>query len=177
VNRSLEDAVYAPAVKRFAIGTRILDLEPRLDVFGRLFLLFTLVPILELALLIRVGQWIGTLPTLAIIVTTALIGAWLARREGTRTWRSVQQTLAAGQIPGDALLHGLLVFGGGALLLTPGVLTDLLGLALLAPPSRAAIARSLRRRLERHVMRSTGRIEARFWTLNSREEERGKREE
>jgi UPF0716 protein FxsA len=133
-------------------------------VFGRLFLLFTIVPILELALLIRIGQWIGTLPTIAIIMVTALVGAWLARREGTRTWRNVRGMLASGQMPGEALLHGLLVFTGGAMLLTPGVLTDILGLSLLAPPTRTALVRHLRRRLERQVMRSTGRIEARFWT-------------
>lgn len=131
---------------------------------ARLFLLFTLVPILELALLIRIGQWIGTLPTLAIVVATGLAGAWLARREGTRAWRDVRQALAAGGLPGDALLHAFAVFLGGALLLTPGVLTDLVGLLLLVPPSRTAILRRLRRRLERHVMRRSGRIEARFWT-------------
>jgi UPF0716 protein FxsA len=133
-------------------------------VFGRLFLLFTIVPIVELALLIRIGQWIGTLPTISIIMATALVGAWLARREGTRTWKNVRGMLAAGQMPGEALLHGLLVFTGGAMLLTPGVLTDILGLSLLAPPTRTALVRHLRRRLERQVMRSTGRIEARFWT-------------
>jgi UPF0716 protein FxsA len=133
-------------------------------VLGRLLLLFTIVPIVELALLIRVGQWIGTLPTIGIILVTGLLGAWLARREGVRTWREVRATMARGEMPGEILLHGLLVFGGGALLLTPGVLTDLLGLALLAPQTRTGLVRHLRRRLERHAMRSTGRIEARFWT-------------
>jgi UPF0716 protein FxsA len=140
------------------------------NVLGKLFLLFTLVPILELILLLQVGQWIGTWPTIGIIVVTALVGAWLARREGIRAWRNVQSTLAAAQMPGEALLHGMLIFSGGALLLTPGVLTDVLGLALLAPPTRTAIAAHLRRRFERHVARSTGQIEARFWTLDSRDE-------
>jgi UPF0716 protein FxsA len=133
-------------------------------VFGKLLLLFTLVPIIELALLIQVGQWIGMWPTLAIILITALIGAWLARREGTRAWSNVRRALAAGQLPGEALLHGLLVFTGGALLLTPGVLTDVLGLSLLAPPTRTLIVARLRHRLERHVAQSTGQIQARFWT-------------
>jgi UPF0716 protein FxsA len=133
-------------------------------VFGRLLLLFTLVPILELVLLIWIAGRIGTVPTITHIVITGLIGAWLARREGTRTWREVRSTMARGEMPGEILIHGLLIFGGGALLLTPGVLTDVLGLALLAPPTRGALVRRVRRRLERHVMRSTGRIEARFWT-------------
>jgi UPF0716 protein FxsA len=133
-------------------------------VFGRLLLLFTLVPIVELVLLIRIAQWIGTVPTITHILITGVIGAWLARREGTRTWREIRATMARGQMPGEILLHGLLVFGGGALLLTPGILTDVAGLALLVPPSRNALVRQLRRRLERRVMRSTGRIEARFWT-------------
>jgi len=133
-------------------------------VFGRLLLLFTIVPIVELALLIWVGQRIGTMPTIGIILATAVVGAWLSRREGIRAWRNVQRTLASAEMPGEALIHGLLVFLGGALLLTPGVLTDVLGLSLLAPPTRSVVVRHLRRRLERHVMQSTGRIEARFWT-------------
>lgn len=140
---------------------------------AKLFLVFTIVPIVELVLLLRVGRWIGTWPTITLIVVTAMVGAWLARREGLRAWRDVQRTIALGQLPGEALLHGLLVFTGGALLLTPGLLTDLLGLALLAPRSRAAIVSRLRRRLERQVARSTGQIEARFWTLDNRDDERG----
>jgi UPF0716 protein FxsA len=138
-------------------------------VFGRLLLLFTLVPILELALLIRIGQWIGTWPTIAIILVTGLLGAWLAQHEGARAWKRVRDTVAAGGVPGEALLHGLLIFGGGAMLLTPGVLTDLLGLALMFPPTRLLLVRQVRRRIERQVMRSTGRIEARFWTHESEE--------
>lgn len=132
--------------------------------FGKLLLLFTLVPVVELALLIRIGQRIGTLPTLGIILVTGLIGAWLARREGIRTWRDLRRSFAAGEVPRDALLHGLGVFLGGALLLTPGVLTDLFGLALLVPPSRAFLVGRVRRGLERRLLRSTGGIEARFWT-------------
>jgi UPF0716 protein FxsA len=133
-------------------------------VFARLFLLFTLVPILELALLIQVGRWIGTLPTIGIVLLTALVGAWLARREGVRALRRVQSELAGGQVPGMSLLHGLAVFLGGSLLLTPGVLTDVLGLALLAPPTRTLLIRGVRRRLEVYAMRHTGEVEARFWT-------------
>jgi len=133
-------------------------------VFGKLLLLFTIVPVIELILLIRIGQWIGTVPTIAAIVATGVLGAWLARREGARTLQGVRAALAGGRTPGDALLHGLFVFTGGAMLLTPGVLTDVLGIAMLFPPTRTMIARVVRRRLERHAMRSTGQIEAKFWT-------------
>ncbi|CAN5807815.1 hypothetical protein BH23GEM3_BH23GEM3_19850 [soil metagenome] len=132
--------------------------------FGKLLLLFTLVPVIELALLIRIGQRIGTLPTVTIILITGLIGAWLARREGTRTWRDLRGSLAAGEMPRDALLHGLGVFLGGALLITPGVLTDLFGVALLVPFSRAFLVRRVHRSLERRLLHRKGGIEARFWT-------------
>lgn len=132
--------------------------------FARLLLLFTLVPIIELALLIWVGQRIGTWPTVGIVLATGLLGAWLARREGVRAWREVRGAVGGGRMPAEAMLQALLILVGGTLLLTPGVLTDLLGFALLLPPSRAGIARIVRRRLEARVMRSTGRIEARFWT-------------
>lgn len=130
---------------------------------ARLILLFTLVPAVDLVLLIWIGRRIGTAPTLALILVTGLLGGWLARREGMRAWRQVRGALAAGQVPGDALLRGLFVFVGGALLIAPGVITDLVGLVLLAPPVQRAAVRRLRRRLERRVMRSTGGIEARYW--------------
>jgi UPF0716 protein FxsA len=163
VQCSLEDAPRRATVKG-AEKARHHPGPSKRQVLARLILLFTLVPVLELVLLIWIGQRIGMLPTIGFILVTGLLGAWLARREGTRTWGNVRATLAAGQTPGEALLHGLLVFTGGALLLTPGVLTDVLGLALLAPPTRHAAVRHLRRRFERQMMRSTGRIEARFWT-------------
>jgi UPF0716 protein FxsA len=138
--------------------------------FARLFLLFTLVPILELVLLLWIGRWVGFLPTVALIVVTALLGAWLARQEGTRAWREVRLSLASGRVPGEALLGALAVFVGGAMLLTPGILTDLAGLALLAPPTRSALMHGIRRRLERRMMRQAGEIEARFWSSRSDQE-------
>jgi len=127
-------------------------------VLGRLFLLFTLVPLLELWLLLRIGAWVGLLPTLALVVATGMAGAWLARREGTRCWAAVQSELAAGHVPGEQLLHALLVFAAGLLLVTPGVLTDVTGLLLLVRPTRRAAVRALRRRLEAGVRRGSVRI-------------------
>ena len=120
--------------------------------FGRLFLLFTLVPLLELFLLIRIGGAIGALPTVAIVVVTGRLGAALARREGIRAWGAVSEELSAGRVPAVELMHGLLVLIAGVLLVTPGVITDGLGFALLTRPIRTRLLRSLRRRF-------AGRIE------------------
>ena len=125
---------------------------------GRLFLLFTLVPLLELWLLLRIGAWVGLLPTLALVIATGMAGAWLARREGLRCWASVQTELAAGHVPGTELLHALLVLAAGLLLVTPGVLTDITGLLLLVRPVRRGAVRALQRRLEAGIRRGSVRI-------------------
>ncbi|MDP2480592.1 MAG: FxsA family protein [Candidatus Palauibacterales bacterium] len=125
---------------------------------GRLFLLFTLVPLAELWLLLRIGAWVGLLPTLALVVGTGVAGAWLARREGTRCWATVQTELRAGRVPGEEILHAFLVLAAGLLLITPGILTDLTGLALLLRPVRRLAVRSLRRRLEAGVRSGNVRI-------------------
>jgi UPF0716 protein FxsA len=104
--------------------------------FRRLILPFIVVPIAELALLIQLGRWIGLWPTLGLIALTGTVGATLAAREGLRALHAVQADLAEGRIPGRPILDGLSIFVGGALLLTPGLMTDLLGFALLARPSR-----------------------------------------
>ncbi len=132
--------------------------------FTRLLLLFTLVPTAELALLIMIGQRLGVLPTIALILASGLLGAWLARREGTRTWREFRATLQAGRLPGEALLHGLAILVGATLLITPGVVTDLLGIVLLIPPTRAAVIRRVRRVLEERLLRDSRNLEVRYWT-------------
>jgi len=116
-----------------------------------LFLLFVLVPLIELALLIQVGQWIGAGWTLLLVLGTGAAGAALARREGLRTLRKIQGEMAAGRVPGGALLDGAAILLGGAFLLTPGVLTDLVGLGLLFPPTRALARRWIRAGVERRV--------------------------
>lgn len=117
----------------------------------RLVLLFTLVPLLELALLLRIGELVGLLPTLALVIGTGVAGAWLARHEGVRAWLAVQRELAAGRLPTEELVHGLLVLVAGAVLITPGVLTDAAGLLLLVRPVRAALIRRLRERYRRRL--------------------------
>jgi UPF0716 protein FxsA len=117
----------------------------------RLFLLFTVVPLLELMLLIRVGGLIGLGPTLLLVVATGAAGAWLARQEGLRSWMAVQGELVAGRLPGEELVHGLLVLVAGIVLVTPGVLTDLLGLALLVRPVRRALISRIRDRFTKSL--------------------------
>jgi UPF0716 protein FxsA len=125
---------------------------------GRLAVLFVLVPVIELMLLIRMGQWLGFWPTVAFVVLTGWAGATLARVEGLRVLARFQQELAMGRIPGQAILDGAAVLMGGAFLLAPGVLTDLTGLALLFPPTRRIIQRWVRKRLEKGIMSGSIRV-------------------
>jgi UPF0716 protein FxsA len=116
--------------------------------FPRLFLLFTLGPVVELALLLYFAETFGWRVTLATVVGTGLLGAWLVKREGWRAWERMQGELASGKMPGNALIDAMMVFAGGILLITPGVLSDLLGLSLAFPPTRAMIRRLVRYRFQ-----------------------------
>jgi UPF0716 protein FxsA len=104
-----------------------------------LVLLFIVVPIAELAVIIQVGQEIGVWWTIAILVADSLLGSLLMRSQGRAVWRRFNAALQAGRAPAREVADGVLVIFGGALLLTPGFLTDILGLLLLLPPTRAAI--------------------------------------
>ena len=129
-----------------------------MSIVARLALLFIAVPLLELFILIRLGGAIGLAPTLALCVLTGMAGAWLARREGLRALWSYQERLARGGVPGRALMDGLCILMGGAVLLTPGLLTDLLGFALLLPPSRHWIQARMKRRIERRMADGSIRV-------------------
>lgn len=129
-----------------------------MNLLGRLALLFIVVPILELVLLIELGQLVGLLPTVGLVVFTGVTGAWLARAEGIRVFFQFQQELASGRLPGQALLDGISVLVGGALLLTPGVLTDVVGFSLLFPPTRRWIQGRARARLERQIRDGSIRV-------------------
>jgi UPF0716 protein FxsA len=111
-----------------------------------LVLLFLVVPILELYVIIQVGQEIGALNTIGLLVLVSVVGAWLAKREGVGVWRRLNQQVNAGRVPGAELLDAFLILLAGALLLTPGFLTDILAIVLLIPPTRALVRRALRRR-------------------------------
>jgi UPF0716 protein FxsA len=116
---------------------------------GRLLLLFVGVPALELALLIEIGSRIGTLPTLGLIAGTGVLGAALARQQGLSVVRRMREEVAAGRLPAGALVDGVTILIAGALLMTPGILTDAVGFLCLVPAVRSLAKRELFRRLER----------------------------
>lgn len=118
---------------------------------GKLLLLFTVVPVVELYLLITIGQNVGAGPTIALVLGTGLLGAWLARREGSRVLRSWQASLARGEMPKEGVISSVLVLMGGVLLVTPGVITDVTGLVLLLPWTRRLVANAIRKRLEQRL--------------------------
>ncbi len=114
--------------------------------FRLLFLLFLIVPLIEIYLLLVIGAIIGPLPTIAMVVFTAVLGAWLLRIEGFQTWFRLQQSLAQGKIPALEMVEGPILLVGGALLLTPGFFTDFLGFVCLFPTTRRRIAQFILRR-------------------------------
>ncbi len=116
--------------------------------FFRLLALFTLVPLLELFLLVQIGKRMGLVPTLALVLFTGVLGAALARSQGLRVLRQVQAEMARGALPTEALMEGLMIFIAGAVLLTPGLLTDLAGFFLLLPFGRRLVRRQISRRLK-----------------------------
>ena len=117
----------------------------------RLFLLFTLIPLLELSVLIKVGTVIGTLNTIMLILLTGVGGAILAKSQGLSVLSRIQEDLQLGILPTEELLNGAFVLVGGVLLLTPGLITDLLGFILLIPVTRRLCKQWLRRKLEQKL--------------------------
>jgi UPF0716 protein FxsA len=110
--------------------------------------LFVVIPLLELYLLIQIGAWLGLGATVLLTLVTGLLGGMLARSEGLRVWHSWQRSLAEMRPPEHGVVEGLLVLVGGVLLITPGVLTDVVGLLCVVPASRHRIAVQIRKRLE-----------------------------
>lgn len=126
--------------------------------FARLLSLMVLVPVVELALLIQIGRSVGLVPTIALVVSTGAAGAWLARAEGLRVLYAFQREAMSGRLPGKSLLDGACVLVGGVMLVTPGVLTDLFGLALLFPVSRRWVQNRVVAALERRVREGSLRV-------------------
>ena len=116
-----------------------------------LVVLFLAVPIAELYVLIQVGQAIGILDTLALLVVISIVGAWLAKREGLGVLRRMQAALNAGRVPGAELIDAFLILLAAALMLTPGFLTDVVAILLLLPPVRGAVRQVLRRHFVRRI--------------------------
>ena len=125
----------------------------------KLILIFTIVPFIELSLLIELGSVIGTLPTILVVVITGVIGAFMARIAWLSVLFKIQENLRQGIFPRDELFDGVLILIGGAFLLTPGLLTDALGFFLLLPLGRSAVKRWLQEILKRRI--DSGEIT--FW--------------
>jgi UPF0716 protein FxsA len=133
--------------------------RPRLPVRARLVLFgLLLVPVVEIGLLIAVGQLIGVWPTILLVVVETLLGAFLVRREGGRARTALRTALNTGRMPARELTDAALVLVGGVLLLLPGFLTDLLGLVFLLPFTRPLTRRWLQAMVERQLLRRTGII-------------------
>jgi UPF0716 protein FxsA len=117
----------------------------------KLFLAFTLIPFAEIYLLIKVGAVIGAFNTVALVILTGFIGAYLARMQGMQTMLRVRTSLQQGNMPAEDLIDALLIFAAGIVLLTPGFLTDAGGLLLLFPVTRSHFKRFLKRKLDNWI--------------------------
>ena len=119
-------------------------------------LLFLLVPVAELYVIYKVGDAIGVWQTFLLLAIDSVLGSLLLLAQGRSVWRRFNETMAAGRVPHRELIDGVLVIFGGAFLITPGFLTDIVGLVLLIPPTRAVIRRLVARRLGRRVVAGSG---------------------
>jgi UPF0716 protein FxsA len=124
--------------------------------FPLLALAFFIVPILELAVILFVGHEIGVLPTIALLVLSGVVGGWLARREGIGAWRRFQKALNEIRVPTTEIIDGAMVLLAGALMLAPGFLTDILGILLLLPPTRAVLRRLVVAEVTRRAAKRMG---------------------
>jgi UPF0716 protein FxsA len=128
-----------------------------------LVVVFLIVPIAELYVLIQIGQAIGVWATIALLFADSILGAALMRQQGRAAWMRFNRALAEGRVPGREVIDGVLIIFGGALLLTPGFISDFLGLILLLPPTRAVVRAVLVRRFgARLVANATGGAQMRF---------------
>ena len=123
----------------------------RVPIFSVLLACFIVIPLIELAVLFRVGDRVGPGATVAIVILTGIVGASLARAQGARVIADIQQAAAAGQMPAPYLLDGLMILIAGVLLITPGLLTDGVGFLLLVPVVRREVRAWLKVKLERKL--------------------------
>ena len=124
-----------------------------MKVFQFIFLCFLIIPFIEIYLLIQVGGIIGAFPTIFLVVFSAVLGAWLLRQQGFATWHRFQASLAQGNLPAYEMIEGPILLVGGALLLTPGFVTDVMGFACLIPQLRRKIAQYV---IEHHLIQAGG---------------------
>ena len=122
-----------------------------------LFLFFLIVPFVEIYLLLKIGSIVGVMPTIFLVVFTAVLGAWLLRQQGLATWQRFQRNLQQGAVPAFEMIEGPILLVGGALLLTPGFFTDVLGFACLIPQARRKFAQYV---IENHLIRAESSFRA-----------------
>ncbi|MGD8924414.1 MAG: FxsA family protein, partial [Syntrophobacterales bacterium] len=127
------------------------------EMFYKLFLAFTLIPFIEIYLLIKIGAQVGAFNTILIVIVTGLLGASLARLEGIKTMTKVRESLNRGELPAEEMLDAMLIFTAGVVLLTPGFLTDLAGLTLLVPKARYWFKRWLRKKFDEWLVKGSGK--------------------
>ncbi|SJZ97346.1 FxsA family protein [Selenihalanaerobacter shriftii] len=119
--------------------------------FAKLLLLFTVVPMIELTLLIKLGGYVGFLPTVGLVALTGVIGVSIARSQGFLVINKIRSSLSTGQLPADSLIDGLLILIGGAMLLTPGLLTDVTGFSLVIPTTRKSIRKIVKEKFSKQI--------------------------
>jgi UPF0716 protein FxsA len=127
-----------------------------MKIFQALFLAVLIIPFAEIYLLIQVGGIIGAFPTILLVVFTAVLGAWLLKQQGFATFQRFQESLARGEIPAYEMVEGPIILVGGALLLTPGFVTDIIGFACLIPQLRRKIAQYV---IEHHLIQAGGHFQ------------------
>ncbi len=118
---------------------------------GYLILLFTVMPVVELVLLIHVGTYIGAWNTVAIVIITGVAGAFMAREQGFSTLRKIQDNVNSGVMPADEIINGILILCGGIMFLAPGFITDLLGFIMLIPPARNFIKKIIEKKIQKMI--------------------------
>jgi len=123
--------------------------------FLRLFFLFSCIPLIELFILLRIGAVIGSVNTILLVIITGVLGAYLAQKEGIRTMQKIRALTSRGEMPGNELLDALLILIAGIVLLTPGIITDFIGLLLLLPLTRKPIREWIKRRIEEKMSSQT----------------------
>jgi len=131
--------------------------------FAQLLVLFIFMPLLELVLLLRVGGWLGWHRALLLVLVTGFVGAALARAQGLALLGRIRRDMTEGRMPAPRILDGVMILVAGALLITPGLITDAVGFLLLVPPVRREIRVWLRRKLEAKLRDGTANVHVTYY--------------
>ncbi|HKL74468.1 MAG TPA: FxsA family protein [Halanaerobiales bacterium] len=127
--------------------------------FIKLLIVFATVPLIELALLIKIGEFIGIIPTIIIVGSTGIIGITLARSQGYQVIKKIKNKIELGKLPADDLIGGVLILIGGTMLLTPGILTDITGFSLIFPITRSVFVKIAKNKIKKYIENNRRGIE------------------